>query len=401
MIRNKSYIIIGNGTAGLSAAEEIRKNDKSGKIIIITDENYLTYYRIKLSEGISKNFSDKEMFIHDKDWYSENNIQVMLESRVKNIDTKTKEIYIENKEKLKYDKLLIATGSSSFIPPIKGSEKEGVFALRSLDDLNKIKNYFENCKKITVLGGGLLGLEAAWAIRKADKEVDVVEFFPQLLPRQLDDKISKKFSNILKEKDLKLHLGVSAEEILGEIKATGISLSDGTKLETDAILISAGIRPRLDIIKHTEIDCDKGIKVDKYMQTNIEDVYAAGDVVEVDGTVVGLWGISNEQGKVAGANMAGQRKEYTLPKLTTMLRVADCSIFSAGDIVKYDAMYEEESGDEKSSYKLCITDGKVTGGIILNDISKAPKVKKAIDEKKDIKEYLEKEMSVIEIINSI
>ncbi len=401
MTEKVNYVIVGNGTAGLSAAEEIRKKDELANITIISDEKYLTYYRIKLSEAISKEFSDRELFVKDKEWYEEKNINLILDSKVEQIDIKEKQVVIKNHEKIKYDKLLIATGSRSFIPPIKGSEKRGVFALRSLDDLEEIKDYFKNCEKITVLGGGLLGLEAAWAIKKLGKHVDVVEFFPHLLPRQLDEKISKKFSDILVEKELKLHLGVSAEEILGENAVEAIKLSDGSKIETQAILISAGVRPRLELVAKTDIKHDRGIQVDKYMETNIEGIYAAGDVAEVEGVVAGLWGIASDQGKVAGDNMTGEVKAYDLPELTTMLSVAECSIFSTGNIEEYDDAYEEEGKDGDASYKLCVTDGKITGGIIFNDINKAPKVKKAIEEKLDISKHLENKLSVTEIIKNI
>ena len=400
MSNKKDYVIIGNGTAGLSAAEEIRGKDEDANITIVTDENYLTYYRIKLSEAISKEFSDKQLFVRDENWYKEKNIKVVLNSKVCSIDIKNKLIETENDEKINYDKLLIATGSRSFIPPIKGSEKTGVMALRSLDDLKKIKEYFKDCKTVTVLGGGLLGLEAAWAIKQLDKEVNVVELSDQLLPRQLDEDTSAKFADILKEKGLNLFLGVSAQNILGENSVDGLKLSDGSKLETDAVLISAGVRPRLDLAADIDIECDRGIKVDKYMRTNIEDIYVAGDVAEVDGMVVGLWGISNDQGKTAGRNMAGDLEEYTLPELTTMLNIADCSIFSAGDIKNYDNIYEG-NGDGDSTYKLCVKDGKITGGIIFNDIAKVAKVKKAIAEKRDIAAYIKDDISVGEIIENI
>lgn len=396
----KDYVIIGNGIAGLSAAEEIRKNDSDGNIKIITDEKYLTYYRIKLSEAISKDFSEKQLFVRDKAWYDDLNIEILSNTKVIRIDTSNKELYTQDK-KINYDKLLIASGSRSFIPPIEGSEKKGVFALRSLEDLSKIKEYFKTSKRIAVLGGGLLGLEAAWAIKKLGKQVDVVEFFPQLLPRQLDEKIAGKFSEILSEKGINLHLGVTAKEIKGDERASSIELSNGTNLETDAILISAGVRPRLELVKETDIEHDKGIKIDKYMKTNIENVFAAGDVAEIDGIVAGLWTIANDQGKIAGKNMTGEKEEYKLPRLTTILNIADCSIFSIGDIEKYDSTHEEDNENTDASYKLCVTEGKITGGIIFNDIGKSPKVKKAIEEKIDISEFLKKDMSITEIIENI
>lgn len=396
-----NYVIIGNGTAGLSAAEEIRKKDKQANITIVSNEKHLTYYRIKLSEALGKEFSDKALFVKDQEWHDEKNINLKLNSKVEKIDIEKKQLEIENAENIKYDKLLIAVGGRSFIPPIKGSEKIGVFALRSLDDLKEIKDYFKDCEKITVLGGGLLGLEAAWAIKKLGKHIDVVEFFPHLLPRQLDEKISKKFSDILVEKELNLHLGVSAEEIIGEESVEAVKLSDGSNLETQAVLISAGVRSRLELVEGTDIKHDKGIQVDKHMKTNIDDIYAAGDIAEVDGVVAGLWGIAGDQGKVAGANMAGEIKEYELPKLTTMLNIAECSIFSTGNIEEYDDAYEEEVEEGDASYKLCVTDGKITGGIIFNDINKAPKIKKAIAERIDISEHLENNLSVSEIIKNI
>ena len=137
------------------------------------------------------------------------------------------------------------------------------------------------------------------------------------------------------------------------------------------------------------------------MKTNIDDIYAAGDIAEVDGVVAGLWAIAGDQGKVAGINMTGAKKEYELPKLTTMLNIAECSIFSTGDIEEYDDAYEEEVEEGDASYKLCVTDGKITGGIIFNDINKAAKIKKAISEKVDISEHLDNNLSVSEIIENI
>lgn len=395
------YLIIGNGTAGLSAAEEIRKKDQAGEITIITEEEYLTYYRIKLSEAISKEFTDKELFVKDDAWYRDNFIEVMLETKVLRIDTENKTVSLKGDKTIKYDKLLIATGSSSFIPPITGSEKRGVFALRSLKDLEELKEYLKTCSTVTVLGGGLLGLEAAWALKKLEKEVHVVEFFSHLLPRQLDEGTSSMFGELLDKKGLNLHLDVSASEIIGSEDVESVKLSDESEIKTDAVLISAGVRPRLELLKDTSIDYDKGIKVNKFMETNIRDVFAAGDVVEINGRVIGLWGISSEQGKVAGKNMTGECKEYSLPELTTMLNIADSSIFSAGNIEDYDTSIEQENKEDNTRYRLCLTDGKITGGVIFNDMNKAVKIKKAIDEKTDITDQLHDDIGVLELIDTI
>jgi len=192
-----NYVIVGNGIAGLSAAEAICKNDENGRITIISAENYVTYYRVKLTHFISKDFSDDELFIHNDQWYKDRNIDLYLGKMVNKINTNLNEIELSDGTKIKYDKLLLANGSKPFIPPIKGSEKEGVFALRTIEDLKKEQSYFKNCDSVTVIGGGLLGLEAAWAIRKLNKVVNVVEFFSHLLPRQLDEALSNENVKLL------------------------------------------------------------------------------------------------------------------------------------------------------------------------------------------------------------
>jgi len=396
-----NYVIVGNGIAGLSAAEAIRKKDENGRITIISAENYLTYYRVKLTHFISKNFNDDELFIHNDQWYKDRNIDLSLGKMVTKIYTNLNEIELSDGTKIKYDKLLLANGSKPFIPPIKGSEKEGVFALRTVDDLKKEQSYFKNCDSVTVIGGGLLGLEAAWAIRKLDKVVNVVEFFSHLLPRQLDEALSNEFSHQLEENGLNLYLGAATDEILGDSKVEGIRLQDGREIKTDAILISAGIRPILDIVKDSNIKFDKGIQVDSSMKTNIDNIYAAGDVAEFNGMVVGLWGISGDQGKVAGENMTGGSAQYEMPELNAMLMLDKLVVFSAGNIKDFDKTVEEENEAKNAHYKLFVSNNKVVGGVVINDMAKVPKVKKMVTKNIDITHQLQNNMSFNDIIDSI
>jgi len=396
-----NYVIVGNGIAGLSAAEAIRKNDENGRITIISAENYLTYYRVKLTHFISKDFNDNELFIHNEQWYKERNIDLALGKMVNKIYTDLNEIELSDKTKIKYDKLLLANGSRPFIPSIKGNEKEGVFALRTIDDLKKEQSYFKKCNNITVIGGGLLGLEAAWAIKKLNKEVNIVEFFSHLLPRQLDEALSNKFGHQLEENGLNLYLGAATDEILGDGKVEGIRLQDGREIKTDAILISAGIRPILDIVKDSNIKIDKGIQVDSCMKTNIDNIYAAGDVAEFNGMVVGLWGISGDQGKVAGENMTGGNAQYKMPELNAMLMLDKLVVFSAGNIKDFDKTVDQVDNDKNAHYKLFISNNKVVGGIVINDIAKVPKVKKMVSNNVDLSEQLKNNMSFNNIIESI
>src|SRR5699024_10503288 len=278
---------------------------------------------------------------------------------------------------IEYKKLLLSTGSRPFIPPIAGKFKKGVFALRSIKDLKDIQEYLLNCKNITIIGGGLLGLEAAWAAKQLNKEVNIVEFAPYLLHKQLDEELSKRLSKKLEKLGFNIYLNSAAEEILGKSKVSGLKVSGGRTFETDSILISSGIRPNLDLVRDTELEFNKGIIVDKYLRTNMSNVYAAGDVVEVDSTVLGLWTVGNEQGKIAGLNMAGETKEYTLSEPYTRLEIGDIKLFSMGDINEFDKIYEYKKGEE-IHHKLFTTNGKITGGILFGDIKDMFKLREAI-----------------------
>lgn len=395
----KKYVIVGNGIAGLSAAKEIRNIDKEGNITIITSEEYLTYYRVKLSHYISKSFDDDELLVNKKSWYDENNVEVILGKIVEKIDTEKKQVKLDDGKIVEYDKLLLANGSRPFVPPIGGKFKDGVFALRTLKDLRHIKKYFELCEDVTVIGGGLLGLEAAWAIKELGKKVNVVEFFPYLLPRQLDKELADIVSQKLNDNGLNLYFDAAAEDILGETKAEGLKLKDGRKIETDAILVSAGIRPNIDLVRGTPIEFDKGVKVDKYLRTNIEDVYAAGDIAEVNGMVLGLWTAANDQGKIAGANMAGNNKEYKMAQPFTTLSIGDISLFSVGNIKDFTDVLRYDDGDNR--YRLYLTDNKLTGSILLGDISRMSKVRKAVNDNMDISEYIKEGLSCTDIIERL
>lgn len=383
------YLIIGNGIAGLSAAKEIRNNDNQGSITMISSEAYHTYYRVRLTEYLSKDFREEELLVNKDSWYEEKNIKVLLNKIVEKIDIDNSKIRLDDGVEIGYEKLLLATGSRPFIPPIAGKFKQGVLALRTLRDLRYIRNYFDKCKNITVIGGGLLGLEAAWSLKKLGKNISIVEFAPYLLPRQLDEELSNKLKEKLEEEGFKIYLSSAAEEILGKDRANGILLNNGKELKTDGILFSVGIRPNVDLIRDTKIEFNKGIIVDKNLRTNIENIYAAGDVVEIDGSVIGLWTSANEQGKVAGANMSGKLLEYTEAKLFTSLLLGDIKLFSVGKIREFDRTFEYKDANQDIHHKLFTTSEKLTGGILFGDIKDMGKLKKAVTDKVDIDSYLE------------
>jgi len=388
MMEKAKYLIIGNGIGGLSAAREIRNHDKEGTIILVSSEPYLTYYRPKLTEGIFKDYTADNLLVNDENWYREKNINTILRIIVEKIDLDKQLVQLDDSREIEYEKLLIATGSRPFIPPIKGKYKQGVFALRTLQGLYEFKDYLRSCNTVTVIGGGLLGLEAAWALKQLGKEVNVIEFAPYLLPKQLDMELAHQLEERLNALGLNIYTSSQVEEILGEERANGIRLNGDREIAADAILVSAGIRPNLGLVMDTPIEYNKGIKVDRQMRTNIENVYAVGDVVEIDGMVLGLWTAANEQGKIAGANMVGQEMEYKQPKIFTRLDIGDIKVYSAGNINEYDRIYEYKDDSKGIHHKIFTRDGITTGAILFGEIKNMNKFNTAIASQLPVKELL-------------
>ncbi|WP_432662010.1 FAD-dependent oxidoreductase [Wukongibacter baidiensis] len=394
------YVIIGNGIAGLSAAEEIRKNDNDGRIIIISGEEYLTYNRIKLSHYINKeSYTIKDLLINDEKWYKDRNIEVLLNTRVTSIDTEAKEVIIDSECKIKYDKLLISNGSTPFIPPITGVEKEGVFTLRTINDLKEIQRYLKKCETVSVIGGGLLGLEAAWALKESGKKVNIIEFFPHLLPRQLDEELGRYLQGELEKEGLNFYFDAAAQEIQGHKNVQSIKLKDGRIIESDAILVSTGVRSNIKIAEGTDLNVERGIIVDKYMKTNLEDIYAAGDIAQFNGLVMALWSSAMNQGKIAASNMTGYEKGYKMPKPATTLIIGNTKMFSVGKIDN--AERDIKIQGPKCLHKLFIDNGKLTGGVLTRDIRKMLALKNTVNESKDISEMLEKDIAPEEILNNL
>ena len=379
-----NYLIIGNGVAGTTAAENIRKIDKKGNITIATGEDLPFYYRIKLNEYISGEIEENDLVAKKEEWYRDQNINLELMTRIVRGKHQEKVLITENNRTLSYDRLLIATGSHSFIPPIKGSEKKGVFSIRTIKDARDISTYAGKIEDVVLIGGGLLGLEAGNALRKVGKKVIVVEFFPRLLPRQLDVEGAKRLQGIMEKMGFSFRLGAKTEEIAGDDQVNGVLLEDGETLSSEMVIISAGVRPNMELAKDLDLDHDKGIKVDEHLQTNRADIYAAGDVAEFKGMPYGIWPAAMEQGKIAGNNMAGGDMVYEGTVMANTLKVVGVDLASAGNIDAENDFESEVFTDEKVYKKIVIENNQITGCIMLGDTKGFYTMTKAISERADV-----------------
>ena len=380
----RNYLIIGNGVAGTTAAESIRKQDGVGKITIFSDEDLPFYYRLRLNEFISGDISETQLVAKKATWYEDRNISLKLKTRIVEVKLQEKTAITEDSQRFAFDRLLIATGSHSFVPPIKGSENEGVFALRDIQDARSISAYAKNVEDVILIGGGLLGLEAGHALMKMGKRIIVVEFFPRLLPRQLDVDGARRLQEVMERMGFSFYLGAKTQEITGDGQVSGILLEGGESLSGGMVIVSAGVRPNMVLAERLALSIDKGIVVDEHLQTSQPDIYAAGDVAEYKGMPYGIWPAAMEQGKIAGINMAGGNMTYDGTTMANTLKVAGVDLASAGNIDaenEFEAMVKTEGGVYR---KIVIKDNHIVGCIMLGETKGFNQITKMMAEKTDI-----------------
>ena len=381
-----SYIIIGNGVAGNAAAESLRKHDNAGKIIIFSREKYPFYYVPALPEFLAGEKDIQGLIIHNLNWYEKNQLELHLETDIAEIAMAQKAVVTDKGEHYPYDQLLLATGGNSFIPPIKGAELDGVFALRTLGDAEKIKEFAQRSRQAVLIGGGLLGLEAGNGLRKAGLKIKVVEFFPRLLPRQMDVPGAAILQRQMEGMGFDFYLGAKTKEIRRDSGGLHVELEGGESLGADMVLISAGVRPELTLAKSVGLEIDKGVKVNDQMKTSLEGIYAAGDLIEHRGRFYGIWPAAMEQGRVAGAAMAGQEAKYEGTVVSNTLKVVGVDLFSTGEIDGEGTLDSVVRKDEaKNTYrKLVIKDNVLVGAILLGDIQGSKEIEHAIKVKKEL-----------------
>ena len=381
-----TYLIVGNGVAGNSAAETIRKIDQAGKILMFSKEKYHFYYTPALPEYLSGEKQLKDFTLHNAQWYEKNRIDLFLETEVTRIDSRQKIAQTRKGAEFSFDKLLLACGGKSFLPPIPGSSSTGVLTLRTFDDAEAIRKSARQAKKAVVIGGGLLGLEAGNGLRKSGLEVSVVEFFPRLLPRQTDLPGAALLQRQMEEMGFRFFLSAKTKEIAAGKNELRVLLEGGQELPADLVLISAGVRPEISLAQALGLPVDKGIKVDDQMYTGLGGIYAAGDPVEHRGRFYGIWPASMEQGKIAGANMAGQERIYPGTVPSNSLKVAGIDLLAAGEIDPEGKMESAVVRDEarKIYRKLVLQENCIVGAVLLGDTRGKEEIQKAIQSKKDI-----------------
>lgn len=384
------YVILGNGAAGLSAAKAIRERDKTGSVIMISNEAYPTYNRPMLTKSMVAELDAKEILVEPEAWYQENNIHLLLEKEVTGIHTDKKEITLSDGTALKYTKLIYALGSECFVPPIPGTDKPEVVAIRRMSDIEKIEAMLDRVQNVVVIGGGVLGLEAAWELKKNRKQVVVLEAAPQIMGRQLDEGASQMLTDISRSNGIDILAGVQIASIEGESSVTGVKLADGREFPAELVIVSAGVRANVGAAKNAGLDINRGIVVNADMSTSDENIFACGDCAEYEGINYAIWPQALEQGKVAGANAAGDALTYTTVSAGLSFHGMNTGLYAIGDNGKnpnliYRTVEFKDMG-RKQYEKYYFLNNRLCGAILIGDTSKMAFVTEAVEQKKTFKE---------------
>jgi nitrite reductase (NADH) large subunit len=369
------HVIVGNGVAGVTAAIELSRRE-AGEIDVYTAEPYPYYYRPRINHYLAGEVSVDQMFIRPDSWYTKRGIHVHLSSRVVRLVPGQKRIELADGAEVPYDRLLLATGSIPSVPPIEGTDKEGVFTLRTLGDAQEIKAYAAQCEKAVVIGGGLLGLESARALREQGLEVSVLEFFPRLLPRQLDQEGASLFQDCVEDLGLGVILSANTRTVLGDGQVEGIRLQDGREIAAQMVLIAAGVRCETTLAREAGLQVERGIVVDERMATSAEDVYCAGDAASFRGNSWGIIPVAQAQARVAAANMAGEEELYEEVVPSTTLHIVGIDLTSVGKVVveegAQDLVELRRSDLDAGVYKKVVMEGnRLVGAIVIGDSSLA------------------------------
>ncbi|RXY98354.1 nitrite reductase large subunit NirB [Fictibacillus sp. S7] len=387
-MEKKKLVLVGNGMAGVRCIEEILKmNAEAFDITIFGSEPHPNYNRILLSTVLQGDTSIQDITLNDRAWYEKNNITLYTGETVTSIDSDRKSVHTDLGTEVEYDRLILATGSEPFMLPVPGADKEGVTAFRDIKDCETMIDAAQNYKKAVVIGGGLLGLEAARGLINLGMQVDVVHLGNQLMDRQLDGTAAALLKKELEQQGMTFLMEKQTTEIIGDMRAEGVRFSDGSVANADLVVMAVGIRPNVQLAKNSGIAVNRGILVNDYLETEVPDIYAVGECAEHREMVYGLVAPLYAQGKILAERITetGSNK-YEGSVISTQLKVSGVDVFSAGHFMEDEhtksvKIFDEVEGVYK---KIVFQDNRVIGAVMFGEIQDGPRLFKMILEKQDV-----------------
>jgi nitrite reductase (NADH) large subunit len=376
----RRVLVVGGSIGGHIAAQTARELAPDARITLVTDEQHSFYNRLNLTRLMAEEVERQELFDYGPAWYEEHQVEVLTATRVIGLDPLHKAALLAEGRELSYDACILTHGCTAAVPPFFRERLPGVFFLRTLEDVESILALTRAGTRAVVIGGGVLGLEAAYGLKKRGASVQVFEFLPRLMPRQLDEAAASLFIEMVREKGIEVFVGVSVAELLGAEAVTGLALADGRSFDADLVVVSTGIRPSVDWVRRAGIQCNRGVLVDDRMQTSAPDVYAAGDVVEWCGQVVGLWTNAIEQARVAATNAMGGMAVFRGFVPVTILKCLGIPLVSLGEVLEDGAGITSSVTTGPGTYRRVVfRHGIPVGGVLLGSSTGMGELRKLIE----------------------
>ncbi|MBI3754369.1 MAG: NAD(P)/FAD-dependent oxidoreductase [Deltaproteobacteria bacterium] len=390
MNTKKRLVVIGNGMAGVACVEEIVRLDPHRyEITIFGKERHPNYNRVLLSHVLAGEMGLKDITLHPFDWYKEKDIHLNTACKVVELNRGRRVVITEDGRETPYDRLILATGSIPIMPPIHGIDKEGVLAFRNIEDCERIQEASGRLKRAVVIGGGLLGLEAAYGMSRLGMDVTVLHLMDRLMERQIDEASSNILKEDLESRGIKILLNKETAEILGDEKVSGIRFKDGGTLGCDIVVVAIGIRPNKELAASSGLYCEKGIVVSDTLQTYDSAIYAVGECIQNRGKTFGLIAPIFEQARVLANHLAGDcRLVFKDQPVSARLKIPDIELYSAGAVSEGDDIDTIEYIDRKAKvYKrLFLRDNRIQGIVMYGDTRDSQRLFQHLVDDSDISE---------------
>jgi nitrite reductase (NADH) large subunit len=371
---SEPLVVVGNGMAAARLVEELTKTAQGRyAIAVIGDEPRLAYNRVLLSSVLAGETASHDIELKPASWWRDRGVTLKYGSLATEVDVGRRELKIANEESIAFSKLVLATGSTPLRLNVPGADLAGVHTFRDSRDVDLLLSLAAQKKRVVVVGGGLLGLEAAYGLAKAGASVTLIHLMDRLMERQLDLPAAQLLKSLVERKGIEVLLDADTARIDGETRVEGIELVDGRRIDADAVIFAAGIRPNIALAKDAGISVNRGIVVDDCLQTGAPDIFALGECAEHRGVCYGLVEPAYEQARALARHLAGKAAAYRGSVVATNLKVSGVSVFSAGNFAGAEGsetivLSDTAAGTYK---KLVIADGRLTGAVLVGDAGDA------------------------------
>jgi nitrite reductase [NAD(P)H] large subunit len=371
---SEPLVIVGNGMAATRLVDELAKVALGRyAIAVVGDEPRLAYNRVLLSSVLAGETASRDIDLLPADWWRRRGVTLKYGCVATEIDVGRRELKIANEESLAFSKLVLATGSTPLRLNVPGADLAGVHTFRDSRDVDLLQTLAAQKKRVAVIGGGLLGLEAAYGLAKAGASVTLLHLMDRLMERQLDTPAAELLKSLVERKGIRILLNANTVRLHGETRVDGIELTNGQRIDTEAVIFAAGIRPNVTLARDAGIAVNRGVVVDDHLQTGTPGIFALGECAEHRGLCYGLVEPAYEQARVLARHLAGEAAGYRGSVVATNLKVSGVNVFSAGDFMGGEEteaiLFSDAKGE--SYRKLVISNGRLAGAVLVGDVADA------------------------------